>query len=548
MARNYGVRYLTAEEFIKYCAELKVETDLRELEYYEKIGIMLPVARVLYPEEYIKHKTLWFVGANKELPKEDEWPDVQRLFDRNRTAEQYADLTDEELIDSFDREMGKNPYLVRPTPENYKSWDSYEISVTYGDGLKSAQSIAEHRYSYWQVHQLYLIQQYPDLYKNKILLDHIPDEVKQRLYRPYAPIPDVLRNFHGQAGMFDLLSFWITVYERERKRAFASIPPKHQVKHLDEKQYQAHLDRLKSNAEFSQTRYGLTVDELYKFLYQLLELRSDYQKKERYKLAEELRNDIISLAHLIELLTDNDWEEVADELGQRFTFWTRQDFRYLDLLIKERDEARDILIGLAKKYNDVLKEHKISVAKLSFSASDVDDFLNYCKREGYSVIFTSLSGMIATEEEYSDKFRPVTRYTNLKNALTALEFLLRDLAFRSGNPPDKLTLNPVIKAVMKNETWLPLFQQKTKLGLTSASNEAEFSTKLSQLLNDPDLVQSEDTFWARVFLIASLARNLTAHDFPTDDWFYGEFFGEMLEAGIFAILYSWQLAKISGWV
>src|SRR5574338_646142 len=188
MARNYGVRYLTTEEFVKYCAELKVDTDLKELEHYEKIGVMLPVARVVYPEEYIKHKTLWFVAARKELFKEDEWPDVQRLFDRSRRTKQYADLNDEELIDSFDREMGKNPFLVRPTPENYKPWDSYEISVTYGDGQKSLQSIAEHRYSYWQVHQLYLIQQYPDLYKNKILLDHIPDEVKQRLYRPYAPI------------------------------------------------------------------------------------------------------------------------------------------------------------------------------------------------------------------------------------------------------------------------------------------------------------------------------------------------------------------------
>lgn len=548
MARNYGVRYLTADDFVKYCAELKVDTDQRELEYYEKVGIMLPVARVVYPEEYIKHKALWFVGVNKELPKEAEWPDVQRLFDRNLTAEQYTDLTDEELIDSFDREMGKNPHLVRPTLENYKPWDSYDISVTYGDGLKSTQSIAEHHYSHWQVHQLNLIQQYPDLYKNKILLDHISDETKQRIYRPYAPNPNVLRNFNGQAGMFDLLSFWITVYERERKRAFASTQPKHQVKHLDEKQYQVYLDRLKSDAEFAQTRYGVTVNELYKFLYQLLQMRSDYQKKERYKLAEELRNDVIFLAHLIELLTDNDWEDVADELGKRFTFWTRQDFRYLDFLIKERDKARDILIIFAKKYNDVLKDHNISVAKLTFSANDVDDLLNYCKREGFTVLFTSLSGMIATEEEYSEKFRPVTRYTNLKNALTALEFLLRDLALISGNPPNRLTLNPVINAVMKNEIWLPLFQQKTRKGLTSAGNEAEFLTKLSQLLNDPDLVQSEDTFWARVFLIASLARNLTVHNFPTEEWFYGEFFGEMLEAGIFAILYSWQLAKMSGWV
>jgi hypothetical protein len=549
MARNYGVRYLTVDEFVKYCAELKVETDLRELEYYEKIGIILPVARVIYPEEYIRLQTLWSLYVIRELPHENQWPDLQRLFDRHRSIpEKYADLSDEELIDSFDRAMGKNSYLIRPTPENYKPWDTYTISIAYGDGLKTSKSIAEHRYSYWQVHQLYHIQQYPDLYKNKRLLDHIPDEIKQRYYLPSAPSQETLREFNGLAPMFDLLSFWITVYERERKRVFALVPPTHQVKKLGERQYQEYLDRLKSDAELVQTRYGKSVNELYQYLSQLLELQSDYRKKERYKLAEELRNDIIFLAHLIELLTNNDWEEVADELGKRSTPWTRQNFRYLDLLIKERDEARDILIGVSKKYDNVLKSHSIVRGKLTFPSSDIDEMLDYCKRQSYTVLFTSLGGMTATEEEYAEKFRPVARYTNLRNILTALEFVMRDFALKAGSTKHRLTLSVVIEAVMKNEAWFSLYEQKDKKKLTSANSEAEFSLHLNQLLHDPDLVQSEETFWARVFLIASLARNLTAHDFPTDDWFYGELYVEMLEAGIYAILYSWQSAKSQGWV
>src|SRR4030095_7049754 len=326
--------------------------------------------------------------------------------------------------------------------------------------------------------------------------------------------------------MFDFLSFWITVYGRERKRAFALVHPKHQVKKLDEKQYQAYLDLLKSDAESVQTHYGKSVNELYQFLYQLLELQSDYRKEERYKLAEELKNDIIFLAHLIELLTDNDWEEVADELGKRFTFSTRQNFRHLDLLIKERDESREILIGVSNKYDNVLKSHSIVSGKLTFSSSDIDDLLDYCKRQNYIVLFTSLSGMTATEEEYAEKFRPVTRYTNLKNVLTALEFIMRDFAIRTGGTKRRLTLSVVVESVMKNEAWFSLYEQKDKKKLTSANNEAEFSLHLNQLLHDPDLIQSEEAFWARVFLIVSLARNLTAHDYPTDDWFYGELYGE----------------------
>lgn len=549
MARNYDVRYLQADEFIKYCAELKVETDLSELEHYEKTAIMLPLARIIYPEEYIKLRTLWYRGVIEKLPKDDKWPDLQRLFDKKRVLpHDYANLSDEELIDSFDREMGTNLYLVRPTADNYRPWESYEISIPYGEGLKSAEKTAVHYFGYWQVHQLYYIQQYPDLHKNKTLLDHIPDEVKNRIHRPLSPNPDTLREFKGLATMFDLLSFWITIYERERRRTFALIPPQHHVKHLEEKQYHAYLDRLKSEAEFILLRYGKSVEELYKFMYQLLELQSDYQKKEKYKLAEEIRNDIVSLSHLIELLTDSEWDDVADELGRRFTFWTRQKFRYLDLLVKEKDEAREMLIDVAKKYKEVLKTHNISSENFNFSVREIDNLLDYCKRQNYTVLFTSLSGMTATEEEYAEKFRPVTRYTNLKNALTALEFIMRDFALRTGGTKGRLTLSAVIEALMKNEVWFSLYEQKYRKQLTSAKNEEEFFLHLNQLLHDPDLVQTEEAFWARVFLIASLARNLTAHDFPKEDWFYGELYGEMLEAGIYAILYSWHKAKEYGWV
>jgi len=548
MAQNYAVRYLTADEFIKYCADLKVETDLRELEHYEKIGIMLPTARVIYPEEYVRLTTLWYLGVNDELPQEDQWPDLPRLFDKTRiTPERYAELSDEELIDSFDREMGKNPYLVRPTPENYKAWDSYTISVSYGEGQKTSKSIAEHRYSYWQVHQLYFIQQYPDLYKNKSLLDHIPDEIKQRIWRPYSPSQDRLREFNGLAPMFDLLSFWITVYERERKRTFALIPEEHQVKHLDSAQLQTYQDKLKADAKLVETRYRTNVDNLFQFLYQLLELYSDYRRNERFKLAEELRNDIIFLAHLIQVLTNSDWEGIAEELGKRCTVWTKQEFRHLDILIKERDDARELLTHFAGNYKDSLGKLKISDPTRTFASAEIDDFLDYCGREGFSVLLTALSGMVATEDEYAEKFRRVSRYTNLKNALTTLEFILRDFAVKGDNTLKKLTLNPVIRAVMKNETWFPLFEEKSNSHVTSAENIAQFFTHLNQLIHDPDLLQSEDTYWARVFLIASLARNLTVHAYPNDDWFYGELFGEMLRATIYAILYSWQLGKEEGW-
>jgi hypothetical protein len=547
MANNYSVRYITADQFVRYCADLNVETDNRELEHYEKAGIMLPVARLVYPEEYIRLNTLWFLGMINELPQQDKWPELARLFEKSRVIlEQYADLQDDELIDSFDREIEKNPYLIRPTTETYKSWDSYDMLVTYQEGHQLTKSTVEHYYCSWQVHQLYHIQQFPDLYDNSILIDHISDEIKQ-LGFPRAPSQIALRELNGLAPMFDALSFWITMYNRERSRTFALVAEEHRVKHLDAQQHQAYQDRLTADSKLVMARYGITIDDFYKFLYELIELYNDYRKKERYKLSEELRNDIIYQAQLIEAISGSDWEAIAEELGKRYTFWTKQNFRHLDILTKERDEARDLLTPFAVKYTDALGEFNIPSPKFTFSATEIDELLDYCEHNGLSVLPTALSGMIATQEDFEEKFRRVSLYTNIKNALTALEYLLKIFAQNGGIVIDRSTLNPTIKNVMKNEAWISLFVEKSKKHLKEAKDSAEFFVKLNELVGDTDLVQSEDAYWARVFLIASLARNLTVHAYPTGDWFYGELFDEMLRAAIYAILYSWKVAKREGW-
>jgi len=482
------------------------------------------------------------------MPSQEPWPELLRLSDKHRVLpEQYADLQDYELIDSFDREMGRNPYILHPTPETYKPWDSYSVTVPYQGEQQVSGSTADHYYSYWQAYQLFEIQQYPDLYKNKFLLDQIPDEIKERCLRPRAPNQETLRKFNGLAHGFDALSFWITVHTRERNRTFALIPEKHRVRRLDAPKLEIYRDRLKDDATLVSEWYGITEDDIYGFMHQLIELYNDYLKKERYKLSDDLRNDIIYQAQLIGALSGKEWEAIAEELGKRYTFWTKQTFRHLDVLIKERDEARGLITHFAEKYCEVLAELKISGSTRTFPTTEIDELLDYCQREGFSVLLTALSGMIATQEESAKKFRRVSLYTNLKNALTTLEFLLKDFAQKGSITIDRLTLNPTIRNVMKNETWSSLFVAKTNSGLTNAKDSVDFFANLTKLLSDADLVQSEDAYWARVFLIASLARNLTVHTFPSDDWFYGELFDETLRATIYAILYSWQLAKREGW-
>ncbi len=143
--------------------------------------------------------------------------------------------------------------------------------------------------------------------------------------------------------MFDVLSFWMTMYKRELKRTFALVPEQHQVQRLGPVQFQAHKNRLISDSKVVQARYQLLDDDLYKFLNQLLGLHLEYQDEERYKLSEELRSEIISLARFIGFLSGNEWESIADELGERYGGFVKQHFQHLDILSKEQDEAQDLL-------------------------------------------------------------------------------------------------------------------------------------------------------------------------------------------------------------
>ena len=49
----WGERYARVSLFEGHCRDLNVNIDRGELEHYEKIGAMLPVARVVYPDEYV---------------------------------------------------------------------------------------------------------------------------------------------------------------------------------------------------------------------------------------------------------------------------------------------------------------------------------------------------------------------------------------------------------------------------------------------------------------------------------------------------------------
>lgn len=539
---RYGDRYSECQHFVRYCKELNIATTPRELEYYEQVGAMLPTARIVYPDDYVIARTQATHRGTWQHQELDCWSEIERLWDKPQIfPEDYETLTDSELVDSFDREMATNIYLHRPTTDNFIPWERYSVYVPDIVDEPIRQTTAEHYYSYWQVHQLHFIQQYPDLYRNKGLLDRLPPEDPVRIFRPLVPSLDRLQEFDGKAHYFDFLSFWITVYTRDRSRTFAH--PKNKGTYLSDSQFAIYKSRLTDIAGGVLTRFNVTEDELYDFMHSILSLHEQYSQDERHKLALELESDVAHLERVMELRTGQNLDLMSDELRDRYGLLTCRSFRLLHPAMKDLDYAAKLVVQITEECGSHISE-TYSV-DWEIETDDITSMLKYCQQRDLGLLVTSLGGMVAVGyEEHRSRFRPVHRYTNLKNLLTSFEYLLKHVAENGSLSPARPTLYSVVREVMASEDWMPLFQA----GSVSCDSTDSFFAKLDDLQSESSYRESLSGYWARAFLIACLSRNFAVHSYPDDERYFGDVFGVMLDAVVVAILYSWDLAKKNKWV
>ena len=543
----WGERFAGVGLFRRHCRDLNVAVTKNELEHYEKIGALLPVARVVYPDEYVIQRDPSQRNGDMDWDGANQWPALRRLSERlGLSPFGYESLTDEELVHCFDREMeaGDNPHVMRPASADFRPWSDYRVTVHDSQGNSINRPTVKHYYSYWQVHQLSWIQQYPDLWKNLQLIERIPKDEKV-MFRPNAPSKERLVEFDGKRRSFDALSFWITVYDRERNRTFASVAEVDGLRRLDDVQAAAHRTRLAALARKVKERFQFTTEDLYGFLRKLIELIEDYERKERYKLAEALKRDIFAWERLLMLATGKTLDEVAEELGKT-SIYDKQTFRRLDIATKERDYACDLLKSASEDCGSALQQ--LGDPLWSFTEADANDLLNYCEQKGRGVLVTALSGMVAIgDEEYRRNFRREQMHTNLRNVLTSYEPFLKTIAHGTGLIVGNETLTPLVDKVMAEEPWHKLFAAR-KQGWLSAKNPQCFLSKLDKLLTDHELKGSPKGFWAQQFLITCLARNMMVHSYPSEDSYYGNPFRQMLNAVVSVTFYTWQLANAKSWI
>jgi hypothetical protein len=543
---SYGTRYMESSDFVRYCDKLNLSVDEAELEHYEESGVMYPVLRLLQPEEYVRDGIQWLLSTSAEVGPSQTWPDMERLVEPPRLLiDDYAKLSDAELTDPFDRELGRNPYLVRPGPGAFKRWDSFNVAIKC-DGYTRTESLAKHYYSYWQAHHVRFLQQFPDLHANRRLICLIPTEERTRHGIPFAPIASC-PDFDGLAQTYDALGAYVHLYNHEHERSFAGVPDIQGVRTLTDPQYQSYLIRLSGHARAVANSRGLTEARLYAFLGKLLDIHRAYLESERERLAEELSHDIVYLSRLISVVSGVDGRAICEELG-RSSIWRMREFRSLDPDMEAHDGALEVLQFALSQYS---KEVVAATGRRPIQQcpeAELARLLDYCGASGLDELPASLASLSLSESEAARLSRR-TQFLAVRNLATCFEYMLKPFgsAMNSADPPS--TLGPLVQGLLVHETGLrSLFCAGQGKGFTRAKSPREALSNYTAILGEPGLSGSEDAIIARSLLLACLVRNLTVHNYPADDWFYGQPLGTMLRGVQFSIMYAWNVAKRERWV
>jgi hypothetical protein len=183
---EYGHRYIEVSRFVSHCKSLNIDISERELEFYEKEKLLFSAVRVLIPEDYVRYmfdinynpSNPYYHKPRFELP--DKWTKIYRLLNRTNFPIFHKD----DGVHFFDKQLGKNKYIVKPMEKTFRDWESYRVIAGKIGNSEVKEKVAKHYYHYWQAYQIVEIQRYLE-FCCKMTLNENRDFLQKKNYPLY---------------------------------------------------------------------------------------------------------------------------------------------------------------------------------------------------------------------------------------------------------------------------------------------------------------------------------------------------------------------------
>ena len=537
---SFGKRYLASSRFVGFCQAAGLRScSEHELECYERQGWLFPVARLLRPADYVvAYREAELAGESRF-----EVDEAHLAFDELDSSLHLPELwrrepTPRDLRHPIDAAWGSVPELIRPREEGHLPWESYERDLTIG-GTNVRCTLAQHFYHHWQAYELYFVRcRNRGMYGEDSRLIRWPEH--------WTPA-DCL----GLAAGFEVTSRF--QHLRERRVALA-----HQGQAANQDGYiilsegqQTQLQGLmRQDAREVCLELGASEEGIYGFLDRLFALHHGYELSERVRLAKTLEYDIWRTVELIEALTGETTERIAEAAG-RGPYFTSP---YLAALFPNRrkvvlDKCTRILTGLAdQEYNRRCPNYAVQEADVRALVA----FLETTELSLFAYVVAEVSDAFFARHSWAT----AASFLALKSLSSLPETLIRTII--QGSNDTQLTSAHNGLASTSLYRLACLFLQGREQSIWSeyerlnryrdAADEVQLASNLAQLESEIGTAQNAGEYLGATLALATLLRNFTSHHMLEDRALLQGHYLSSVQSIIGTILLTWKVAQAQGWV
>jgi hypothetical protein len=220
-----------------------------------------------------------------------------------------------------------------------KKCKSIDTVTLKGNESEFSQSTAFHFYHYWQIYELYQVRRsHKGMYRDNTL---VPPKGLEH------------GDLRALSQFFDAVSYFQRFYQLRRDQMLASLSPDDDGWVALDQGRQNELEQATHKYAITTLQnYSLNENTLYESLRGMMYLHNSYEKSERVRLSEALKDDIWRTVQFIHSAFDTPTEGIAERAGRVGGYAQN----YLEVLFPNRrkdvrNKASQILQSLAKEYN-----------------------------------------------------------------------------------------------------------------------------------------------------------------------------------------------------
>ncbi len=519
----HGERFLPLWLFKSRASALKMRRlDERELEFYEKHCLLLPVARTHEPPAHAVAVAQRNYGLPVDRPEDLDPPDDWRRLQGPVTDGMHC----------FDRERGCNPLLVTPDCKTFERWNANLVPVTLEPGSPVKISTVERYYAYWQVHVVELLRQCK-YYERAPFMPYVPAESPLRVVSGIPQETEWARTLRGMAVGYDAL----TLFEV----AYSSVVGKGRTPYEGREVPEGAKDKMRNDlrAEAGRIMRLLGLDEaaFFGFVVELTELIDDYRREERTALAEDVERDIWLAQRFAHYALNHDWEEFLAAIERRGGPYSSEAVRRLDPI-------EDAAAGARMTLRHVVESGLGIELEPEDAATLPDQIVEFCITHELFEVLTGLADYFFTEEDLRRDLFPGFTYRQLRPHALAVEQLARGIFGTTSDPMHREGLSELLKSLSKDPSRFD--EVKDLMGSDRASDKkGDLDRRAIALANAARDDDPDDLKIARTLVLAVSARNLVSHRPRMLD---RAAVGVLAPACVHSVALVWLLARRRGFV